>query len=328
MIEPRRLGRTDIAVSAIGLGCWQFSQGRGFLGAFWPVLPQETVNRIVAVSLAGGITWFDTAESYGDGLSETALAAALTAAGKRNGDVVVASKWRPFFRTAASIRNTIGTRLDRLLPFGIDLHQIHHPFAFASIAAQMHAMADLVEAGRIRSVGVSNCSAAAMRTAHGALASRGIPLATNQVRYSLADRRIEKNGVLETARELGITIIAYSPLAQGILTGKFHRDPALIRSRPGPRRWMSTFRHGGLGRSRPLVEIDPGDRARSRGHAGPGRAKLARARARRGRRGDPRCHHRRAGGGERGCDGFPPLRLRDRAPGGDLAAVPWVRITS
>jgi aryl-alcohol dehydrogenase-like predicted oxidoreductase len=254
MTEPRRLGRTDITVSSIGLGCWQFSQGRGFLGAFWPVLPQETVNRIVAVSLAGGITWFDTAESYGDGRSETALATALTAAGKRNGGVVVASKWRPFFRTAASIRNTIGTRLDRLAPFGIDLHQIHHPFAFASIAAQMHAMADLVEAGCIRSVGVSNCSDATMRTAHGVLASRGIPLAANQVRYSLADRRIEKNGVLETARELGVTIIAYSPLAQGILTGKFHRDPALIRSRPGPRRWMSTFRHGGLGRSRPLVE--------------------------------------------------------------------------
>jgi aryl-alcohol dehydrogenase-like predicted oxidoreductase len=254
MTEAMRLGRTDITVSAIGLGCWQFSQGRGFLGAFWPVLPQETVDRIVAVSLAGGITWFDTAESYGDGRSESALAAALTAAGKRNGDVVVASKWRPFFRTAASIRNTIGTRLDRLAPFGIDLHQIHHPRAFASITAQMHAMADLVEAGRIRSVGVSNFPAGAMRTAHRALASRGIPLAANQVRYSLAYRHIERNGVLETARELGVTIIAYSPLGQGILTGKFHRDPALIRSRPGPRRWMSTFRHGGLGRSRPLVE--------------------------------------------------------------------------
>jgi aryl-alcohol dehydrogenase-like predicted oxidoreductase len=254
MTEARRLGRTDITVSAIGLGCWQFSQGRGFLGAFWPVLPQETVNRIVAVSLAGGITWFDTAESYGDGRSESALAAALTAAGKRNGDVVVASKWRPFFRTAESIRNTIGTRLDRLAPFAIDLHQIHHPLAFASIAAQMHAMADLVEAGRIRSVGVSNFPAAAMRTAHRVLASRGIPLAANQVRYSLAYRHIERNGVLEAARELGVTIIAYSPLGQGILTGKFHRDPALIRSRPGPRRWMNTFRHGGLGRSRPLVE--------------------------------------------------------------------------
>ena len=254
MTESRRLGRTDITVSAIGLGCWQFSQGQGLLGGYWPVLPQETVNRIVAVSLAGGITWFDTAESYGGGRSETTLAAALTAAGKRNGDVVIASKWRPFFRTAASIRNTIETRLDRLAPFGIDLHQVHHPYAFASIAAQMRAMADLVEAGRIRSVGVSNYSAVAMRTAHGVLASRGIALAANQVRYSLAYRRIEKNGILDVARELGITVIAYSPLGQGILTGKFHRDPTLIRSRPGPRRWLNAFRHGSLDRSRPLVE--------------------------------------------------------------------------
>jgi aryl-alcohol dehydrogenase-like predicted oxidoreductase len=253
MIQPRRLGRTDITVSAIGLGCWQFSQGQGILGGFWPVLPQETVNQIVAVSLAGGVTWFDTAESYGGGRSEAVLAAALTAAGKRNGEVVVATKWRPFFRTAASIRGTIAMRLDCLAPFGIDLHQIHHPYSFASIAAQMHAMADLVEAGRIRSVGVSNFSATAMRAAHGVLASRGIPLASNQVRYSLACRRIEGNGVLDAARELGITIIAFSPLAQGILTGKFHRDPKLIRSRPGPRRWLSAFRHGSLEMSRPVV---------------------------------------------------------------------------
>ena len=328
MIGARLLGRTNISVSAIGLGCWQFSQGGGVLGRFWPVLSQEAVNRIVAVSLAGGVTWFDTAESYGDGRSETALAAALTAAGKRNGEVVVASKWRPFFRTAASIRNTIDTRLDRLAPFGIDLHQVHHPHAFASITAQMHAMADLVEAGRIRSVGVSNFSASAMRTAHGVLASRGIPLAANQVRYSLACRRIETNGILDAARELGITIIAYSPLAQGILTGKFHRDPALIRSRPGPRRWLNAFQHGGLDRSRRLVETVQEIALGHNAKPASGRAKLAPACARRGRGGHPRRHYRGAGGGERGRDGTPPLRLRDRAPGGDLATVPGVRTTS
>jgi aryl-alcohol dehydrogenase-like predicted oxidoreductase len=167
--------------------------------------------------------------------------------------VVVATKWLPLLRTARSIGRTIGERRSRLAPFGIDLHQVHQPIAFSTTARQMERMADLVAAGEIRAVGVSNFSAQRMRLAHRALAARGLPLASNQVRYSLLDRRIERNGVLEAARELGVTIIAYSPLAQGILTGKFHRDPDLIRRRSGPRKLMPAFRRRGLERSRPVV---------------------------------------------------------------------------
>jgi aryl-alcohol dehydrogenase-like predicted oxidoreductase len=253
MRELRPLGRSSIGVSAIGLGCWQFSGGARPAGAFWPALPQETADEIVAVSLAGGINWFDTAELYGGGRSEATLARALTAAGRQNGEVVIATKWSPFFRRAGSITATIGERRTRLAPFGIDLHQVHHPFALSSVEAQMLAMADLVERRLIRAVGVSNFSAAAMRRAHRALATRGLPLAANQVRYSLLERRIERNGVLAAARDLGVTIIAYSPLAQGILSGKFHRDPHLIRARPGPRKWLPGFRRWGLERSRSLV---------------------------------------------------------------------------
>jgi aryl-alcohol dehydrogenase-like predicted oxidoreductase len=93
-----------------------------------------------------------------------------------------------------------------------------------------------------------------MRVAHAALAARGLPLASNQVRYNLLDRRIETNGVLAAATELGVTIIAYSPLAQGILSGKYHREPGLIRARPGPRKLLPSFRRRGLERSRPLVD--------------------------------------------------------------------------
>ena len=253
MDNYRSLGRSPIAISPIGLGCWQFSEGRGFAGRFWPALSQETANHIVAASLDAGINWFDTAEVYGGGRSEAALARALTAAGKKNGDVVVATKWWPMWRTAGNIKATIRARQSFLASFGIDLYQIHQPFALASTAAQMHAMADLVEDQRIRTVGVSNFSAAKMRAAHQVLATRGIHLVSNQVRYSLLDRRIEKNGVLKAAKELGITIIAYSPLAQGILSGKYHRDPDMIRSRPGPRKWMTAFRRRGLDRSRALV---------------------------------------------------------------------------
>jgi aryl-alcohol dehydrogenase-like predicted oxidoreductase len=115
-------------------------------------------------------------------------------------------------------------------------------------------MAELVQAGKIRTVGVSNFSAKRMRAAHAALARRGIPLVANQMPYSLLDRRIESNGVLAAAKELGITLIAYSPLAQGLLSGKFHDDPSLIRKSPGPRKFLPNFRAKGLERSRPLVE--------------------------------------------------------------------------
>ena len=70
------LGRTGVELSSIGLGCWQFSDGFGIVGGYWPALPQNTVDEIVAKSLAGGINWFDTAEAYGNGRSEQALAKA------------------------------------------------------------------------------------------------------------------------------------------------------------------------------------------------------------------------------------------------------------
>lgn len=254
MTPDRRLGQSDIRISPIGLGCWQFSQGKGFAARLWPVLAQQTMTDIVSVSLQAGVNWFDTAELYGWGRSESALSAALIAAGKRNGDVVVATKWWPVFRTASSINATINARLEFLAPFGIDLHQVHNPFSLATTAAEMRAMAELIAEHRIRTVGVSNFPASMMRRAHDVLANRGIPLVSNQVRYNLLDRRIERNGVLAAARELGITIIAYSPLAQGILSGKYHRGPAILGSQPKGRRRKSAFQANRIGRCRPLIE--------------------------------------------------------------------------
>ena len=92
MTKRRRLGTTQIEVTAVGLGCWQFSAGRGLAGKFWEALPQEMVNSVVTAALQRGINWFDTAEMYGRGASERALAAALLAAGQASGDAVVATK--------------------------------------------------------------------------------------------------------------------------------------------------------------------------------------------------------------------------------------------
>jgi aryl-alcohol dehydrogenase-like predicted oxidoreductase len=94
-----------------------------------------------------------------------------------------------------------------------------------------------------------------MRIAQQELSSQGVDLISNQVQYSLLDRKIETNGVLETARELGISIIAYSPLAQGLLTGKFHGNPDLIKNRAGFRKYMGAFKQNGLERSRPVMEV-------------------------------------------------------------------------
>jgi len=112
-------------------------------------------------------------------------------------------------------------------------------------------MADLVVAGKIRSVGVSNFNPARMRRAHAALAKRGLPLALNQMHYSLLHREIETNGVLETAKELGMTITAYTPLERGLLSGKYHKNPALLANLKGMRRSMM---QRDLERTRPLIE--------------------------------------------------------------------------
>lgn len=249
------LGPTDLTVSPIGLGCWQFSRGRGLVGKYWATVHQETVNQIVQASLTGGVTWFDTAEVYGGGASELSLSRALLDLQVPREQFLIANKWFPAFRTARSVVSTFPAREHAMQGITVDLHQIHQPFSLSSPEKEMAAMAALYHQGKIRAVGVSNFSETHMRRAHTALRTHSIPLATTQVRYSLIDREIERNGILDAAQELGITIIAYSPLGQGILTGRFHGDNAeTIRSRPGPRKWMRRFRPAGLAATAPLVE--------------------------------------------------------------------------
>ncbi|UCG25427.1 MAG: aldo/keto reductase, partial [Chloroflexota bacterium] len=219
---------------------------------FWPAIPDGVTRAIVEAALEGGLNWFDTAESYGGGASESSLARALDALGHSPAETTIATKWSPFFRWAGSLRSTIDDRLSALKVSRIDLHQVHQPFHFSSTRAVMGAMADLIEQGKVRYAGVSNYSAKRMRRAQDALAARGLPLVTNQVRFGLLDRRIERNGILQTAEELGITIMAYSPLGQGMLTGKYHDDPGLINTKSAIFKRFSGYNKN-LERSRPIV---------------------------------------------------------------------------
>jgi aryl-alcohol dehydrogenase-like predicted oxidoreductase len=228
----------------------EFAGGGGLMGPVFPIIDQQVKNATIKAGLDGGVNWFDTAELYGAGVSEQSLSTGLKAAGVKDQDVIIATKWWPLFRTARNIPKTIGNRIRFLDGYSIDLYQVHQPFSFSTLEAEMDAMAELVKAGKIRSVGVSNFNADQMRRAHRQLQKHGLPLASNQVRYSLLDRRIERDGILATAKELGVTIIAYTPLESGLLTGKYHKNPGLLENKS---RFYRRRLQNGLERSRKLV---------------------------------------------------------------------------
>ncbi|MHA1541758.1 MAG: aldo/keto reductase [Candidatus Hodarchaeales archaeon] len=250
-MQNRTLGKTNIMITPIGQGVMQMSGGSRIGNMMFPPIPEEDANNIIKTAIDNGINWFDTAEAYGFGNSEKNLSRGLQAANIKDNDVIIATKWMPMMRWAGSIKKTIDKRIENLHPYTIGLHQIHMPYSFSSLKSQLNNMADLVEEGKIRSVGVSNFSAKQMRKAHEVLENRGIPLASNQVNYNLLKRKIEKNGVLDTAKELGMTIICWGPLHSGLLTGKFHAEPELLNSK-GRMRKRSFKRK--LEKSQPLID--------------------------------------------------------------------------
>ncbi|SHE34869.1 Predicted oxidoreductase [Seinonella peptonophila] len=249
----RKLGSSELMLSPIGLGCWQFSKGKGMVGRFWPDLDAKEIESIVKASVDGGNNWFDTAEAYGNGASEQQLSSALNNLGMKEEQVHIATKWFPFLRVAENIPITIEKRKAALQGWRIDLYQIHQPYSLSSIDAEMKQMANLVEKDHIRYIGVSNYSATQMRKADQILRSRGLRLVSNQVRFNLLDRSIEQNGILETAKELDIAIIAYSPLEQGLLTGKFHQDSARMKQLTGFRKWLPSFNRRNVQQTKPLI---------------------------------------------------------------------------
>jgi aryl-alcohol dehydrogenase-like predicted oxidoreductase len=239
-----RLGSTDLRVPRLGLGAmvWgdmsaapRWSPARS---AYGPTSSLQEQREALEASIAAGVNLLDTAAMYGKGASERRVGE-LT----QGWDVLVATKFPAgYFARAGSLPETLDSSRARLRRDVIDLYQVHFPTRWMSIPTLMNLMADAVEAGKVRAVGVSNYSARQMREAHAALGRRGLPLASNQVQYSLLHRNPERNGVLQAGRELGVTLIAYMPLASGALTGKYsatHR-PA------GWRRYMPYFRGKGL----------------------------------------------------------------------------------
>ena len=231
----RKLGKSALLVSPIGLGTWQFSGGPAGSKYFWKNLTQDIMNGIVKSSFDKGINWYDTAEIYGSGRSERALSKALQTSNITE-NVLIATKWNPILRRARSITKTFPKRVSNLSPYTIDLHQIHNPYSFSSISKQLSEMHQLLKNDQIKAIGVSNFSISKMTKSYEILENMGSFLSSNQVKYSIFDRKIESKGLLDKAKELGITIIAYSPLEQGLATGIYHKNDQLVKNIPFIRR--------------------------------------------------------------------------------------------
>jgi aryl-alcohol dehydrogenase-like predicted oxidoreductase len=203
----RQLGRSGISVPALGVGTNQWNCGAP---------DQARLGDTLAAALDAGMGFFDTAEVYGNGRSEIALGRAARQDGR---PVLLASKFAPFRRrvTVAQFASALENTLQRLGRDSLDLYYLHFPYSLRGVGTWMKAMARAVRAEKIRAVGISNCDVAQMREAAGALARYGIPLAANQVQYSVLHRTPETDGVLDACRQMDVALVAYRPIGRGIV---------------------------------------------------------------------------------------------------------------
>jgi aryl-alcohol dehydrogenase-like predicted oxidoreductase len=249
--QTANLGQTGIAVSALGIGTWAW--GDKFFWNYGKEYGASQVEEAFKAAVEAGITFFDTAEVYGLGESERLLGKFTQ---QTDIPIDIASKFAPVpWRFGANaVHNAITESLNRLKTDKIALYQVHWPFTFLiSQETLMNALGEEVKSGRIGSVGVSNYSAEQMRQASQILAKKEVPLAVNQVQYSLLYRKIETKGILATAKELGVTILAYSPLAQGLLTGKY--SPESQNLPDGARKVDPRFKKEGLEKIAPILRV-------------------------------------------------------------------------
>ena len=218
-MDSTRLGRSELEVSRVGLGCNNFGRR----------LDRKRTRQVVEAALDAGITFFDTAESYGDGDSERFLGAAL---GERRSEAVVATKfgWAPGDLPGGSperVRLAIAGSLQRLGTDVVDLYYYHRPDGVTPLAETLGAMQELVAAGKVRRLGLSNVDVSLLREAETA----GVEVVAVQNRYSLVHRDDEE-AVLPFCREHGLGYVPYVPLESGLLTGKYRRgEPAPKGSR-------------------------------------------------------------------------------------------------
>jgi len=210
VVRTHELGSSGLQVSRVGLGCNNFGRR----------LDLEGTRAVVEAALAEGITFLDTADTYGGGKSEQFLGEILE--GRRD-QVVLATKFgmgEGGRGTRNYLRRALAISLERLRTDYVDLYYYHRPDGETPIAETIEAMHELVEEGRVRAIGVSNFSREQLDEA-----VEAGPVAALQNRYSLLERGAEED-VLPRCAELGVSFIPYFPLASGLLTGKYRRGEA------------------------------------------------------------------------------------------------------
>ncbi|RFA96255.1 aldo/keto reductase [Pyrobaculum aerophilum] len=212
-MERIRLGRTDMRVSRIGLGAWQFS------GDAWGAVTYEQAKAVVSKALEVGINFFDTAAVYGRGRSEEFLGRAIRELGARD-HVYIATKIHGDWLRRIDILTSVENQRRRLGVDAIDLYQIHWPACWHNtpICETMKTLEELVDRGLVRYIGVSNFPLALLERARSCLSR--VDIVTSQNRYNIIEREADKE-LLPYLRREGIILIAWSPLAKGVLTGKY-----------------------------------------------------------------------------------------------------------
>jgi len=237
------IGDTSTKISQIGLGTWQFgSSGWGYGTDF----TKEDAIAIVHKAIDLGINLIDTAEVYGRGNSEKIVGEAIK--GYDREQLIISTKFMPItIRPSSSIR-ALQKSLNRLQTSYIDIYFIHWPNPILPLGKTLHHLESMVDEGLIRFIGVSNFSKKRFQTAQQKIRSHRIQL--NQINYSMAKNKAEKN-FLPYAINEKITLMAYSPLAQGFLTGKYSSN----NTPKGTRRTNTLFRKKNLERGKPLLDL-------------------------------------------------------------------------
>jgi aryl-alcohol dehydrogenase-like predicted oxidoreductase len=221
----------------VGVGTW--SWGDRMYWGYRQGYAEPDIRAAFDVSLQTGLNFFDTAEIYGQGKSEKYLGEFIKSSQQ---PVKVATKYMPYpWRlTARALSHALKASLGRLGLSKVDLYQIHWPLPPIRIETWMGAMAEACQAGLIDNIGVSNFDRSQTQRASEALQREGLRLASNQVEYHLLNRKIESDGLLRLCQEMGVKVIAYSPLGQGILTGKYtpENPPRGFRARKYNRAYL------------------------------------------------------------------------------------------
>jgi aryl-alcohol dehydrogenase-like predicted oxidoreductase len=219
------LAGSDVSIPLLGVGTWAWGDRSTWgMGGYDADLNVTSIEEAFDASVDAGVTLFDTAEVYGGGESERIIGAMLRRDEARAASVVLATKFMPSpwkLNVRGALLASLRASLRRLGRSSVELYQLHGPVSLRSHAALAGALAAAREAGLVKAVGVSNYSVKETRSIAGELDKRGLRLATNQIEFSLLRRLPETGGLLAACADLGVVPLAYSPIGQGRLTGKY-----------------------------------------------------------------------------------------------------------